>query len=130
MKRLLFVLLMMTCSLSWAEWERVGDTGNYEALVDRATIRKKGNFFEMWDMMNYFKVQESVGKAHKSAKILNRYDCKDATRGLVSFVHYSGEYGTGEVVFVHTSKKNEIEDHPISPGSSAELLWQIACGRK
>ena len=134
MKRILFVLLLMTCSVSWAEWERVGktDSDDFVYYVDRVTIRKKGNFIEMWDMTNYFETQVSqVGaKKYKSRKVLNRYDCTDGTRGIVSFLMYAEENGKGNVVLSHIVKKNEIEDMPVSPESVAEDLWKIACRRK
>jgi len=85
----------------------------------------------MWDMMNYFENKVNlVGKSYKSVKSLSRYDCKDETVGISSLVQFSEEYGSGDVVGSYTIKKNEIEDAPIAPESTKELLWQIACGRK
>ena len=132
MKRLLFVLLLMTCSVSWAEWERVVKTDNYVFFVDRATIRKKSNFVEMWEMTNFFETQvtEVDKQNYKSRMHLSRYDCSDGTRGTVSFLMYAEENGKGNVVLSHMVKKNEIEDNSIPPGSLGELLWKIACGRE
>ncbi len=131
MKRLLFVLLLMVCSVSWAGWERVGSHDVGVVYADRATIRKKGNFIEMWRMENYFEIQvNSEGKKYKSSKIFDRFDCNNETYGIVSFSQHSGEYGRGETVFSYTPKKNEIQDDPISPESIGESLWQVACGRK
>jgi hypothetical protein len=131
MKRLLFILLMMTSSVSWAEWEETGESESYVTYVDRATIRKKGNFVEMWNMRSYFESKvDFVGNKYRSTKDLRRYDCKEKTRGLVSLVSYSKENGKGTVVFSHAAKNNEVDDIPITPGSVNEALWKIACGRK
>lgn len=130
MKRLIFVLLLMTCSVSWAEWERLGETANYVHFANKKTIRKKGNFVEMWDMKNYFETKVSDGKNYKSIKVLNRYDCKDATRGIVSYYYYAKENGEGGTVDYTVKKMNEINDEPIVPDSAGEVLWKIACGRE
>ena len=131
MKRLLFVFLMMTCSVSWAEWELVADIENYVQFVDKATKRKKDNFVEMWRMNNYFDEQlNSQGKKYKSVKIFDSYDCNNKARGVVSFVQYFEQYGRGDVVLSHTAKSIEIQYHPIVPESIGEGLWKIACGRE
>ena len=131
MKRILFVLLMMTCSVSWAEWELVSNDNNSDIYADTATIRKKGNFVEMWRMRNYFEVQvESSGIKYRSSIMMTRYGCNDKTAGLVSWIDYSKEYGQGEPVLSVTQKKNDIQDKPIVPGSVSETAWKIACGRK
>ncbi len=131
MKRILFVFLIMTCSVSCAEWEGVGETDSYANFVDRSTIRTKGNFVEMWYMQNFFEGKVSADKKKwKSTIALNRFDCKDETLATVSFINYAKENGEGDVVFSYLYKKNEIRDLPIAPGTTSELLWQIACGRE
>ena len=131
MKRILFVLLMMTCSVAWAEWERIGKTRNYVSYVDKATIRKKDKFIQMWDMSNLFEASVSAsGERYKSEKSLQRYDCKNETQGWVYLAHFSEEYGEGRVVGSAMQQNNEIRDLPIMPGSASELLWKIACGRE
>jgi hypothetical protein len=130
-KRTLYVFLMMTCSVSWAEWEESGASENFVHYVDRATIRKKGNFVEMWSMKNFFEAKvNSAGEMYRSTKELRRYECKEETRGLVSFIFYTKENGAGDAIFSHTLKKNEIEDNPITPGAVDEVWWKIACGKK
>jgi hypothetical protein len=131
MKRILYVFLMMTCSVSWAGWELIGGTSGYASFVDRATIRKKGAFVEMWSMENYFETQVNTsGKTYRSDKSLQSYDCNERASAVISLVHYSAEDGTGEVVYSGTRKKSEINHEPIVPGSLGEVNWKIACGRK
>ena len=106
MKRLIFVFLLMTCSVSWAEWEIVTSDSESDIYADRETIRKKGNFVEMWRMKSFVEVQvNSDGKKFRSVKFLSRFDCKDETVGSFSFVQYSEEYGRGDVVSSGTIKK-------------------------
>ena len=131
MKKILFVFLMLLCSVSYAEWEDVGKTDSYANFVDRSTIRTKGNFVEMWILQNFFDEQVSTDrKKWKSTTALTRFDCKDETLATVFFINYAKENGKGDAVFSYLYKTNEIRDLPIAPGTTSELLWQIACGRE
>ncbi len=119
------------CHPTMGGWELVGTDGESEIYADRATIRKKGNFVEMWRMSSYLEAKvQSSGEMYKSVKTLDRYDCKDETVGSFSIVQYSEEYGKGDIIFSGTIKKNEINNEPIVPGSAGEKLWKIACRRK
>ena len=131
MKRFFFVFLMVTSSVSLAEWERIGKNDNFVQDVDRATIRKKGKFVEMWDMKSHFETQVStLGEKYKSSKSLQRYDCKNETKGLIQFVWYADIGGEGRVVYSENIKKNDIEDASVVPGSIGEMLLNTACGRE
>jgi hypothetical protein len=58
MKRLIFPLLMMVCSVSWAKWELTG-SNSYETVFfyhDRSTIQRNGSFVMMWSMVNFSSV--------------------------------------------------------------------------
>jgi len=99
MKRLLFVVLLMTCSASWAEWQLC--TGDATMLVycDKSTIRKNGAISRMWDMTDYSSVQtNSSGGRYMSEKSLAAYNCRDETNALISLVQYSGSMGQGNTV--------------------------------
>jgi hypothetical protein len=132
MRRLLFTALMMVCSVSWAKWEFAAATESYDAIyVDKSTRRKSGNFFKMWDLINFS--EEDVypdGTAFSSSKTFRRYDCVNKTSGVISVVSYSEADGGGKAVASGTLAKNEIKDEPISPESIASTLWKIACRKK
>jgi hypothetical protein len=127
MKRLIFVLLMMTCSVSWADWKLVSADEESITYADRASIHKKGNFVEMWAMQVFFKAQSDSGKTYRSSKDLHRYDCNNKTVGFVMFVWYDKLNGTGNVVISESIRQNEIEDHPVVPETIGALLLKIAC---
>ncbi len=127
MKRIIFIFLMMTCSVSRADWELAGYDEESITYADRASIRKKGNFVEMWGMEEFFKAQVRSGKTYRSSKTLHRYDCNNRTVGVVSLVWYDDLRGTGNVVISVSLKQNQIEDNPVVPETMGALLLKIAC---
>jgi hypothetical protein len=131
MKRLPFVLLMMTCSVSWAEWEISANFDNGETgYHDRATIRRNGAIAKMWIMHDYPVVQTDNGDRYKSDKVQFAYDCRSETFVLISSIRYSDSMGAGDVVYSSTRTESQWKWRPIVPESVGELRWKIACGKK
>ena len=133
MKRLLFVVLITVCSVSWAGWERIGtsDEGGLTVYVDTSTIRKNGAISRMWELIDVSSVQtNSLGERYMSGKSLQAYNCRDETNALISLVKYSGSMGQGNAVWSGMRQEREWEWEPVVPGSIAETAWKIACGKK
>ena len=61
---------------------------------------------------------------------LTVYNCRDETVEIVSLVEYSGSMGQGNTVWSGTRQEREWEWEPIVPGSTGEVQWKIACGKK
>jgi hypothetical protein len=129
MKRILFVLLLMTCSVSWAEWEYTTQTSSFMLFHDKSTIRRNGEISQMWSLLQFFEVQSFLGVLYKSRTELMKYNCKDETSALVSASRFSESFGKGKVTSSNTIKEREFEWNPVSPGSSGETSWEIACGK-
>lgn len=131
MKRILFVLLMVACSVSWADWELVSSDAESIEYADKSTKRQNEGFVEMWRMTNYFEGQSfPSGEKFFSTKILERHDCVNKTTGTISVALYSQLNGSGKVIHTHFNKKNKIEDGPIAPQTVGENNWKVACGKK
>ena len=130
MKKILFVLLLMTCSVSWAEWETTDITDSFILFHDKSTIRRNGAFVQMWSSKDYFEVQTDVRVPFKSSKVLRKYNCNKETQALVSLIHYSESVSSGRVTFSHTVKEHELNWTPVVPDSVGETEWKIACGQK
>jgi hypothetical protein len=133
MKRLLFVLLMMVCSVSSAEWEFSGTAleGNISHYYDKSTIRRNGAIAKIWVLTDYSKVQISPdGTRFKSSKGLTAYNCEEETFATISILWNSGSMGRGEVVWTGTRKENEWEWKPIAPQSTNVFMMKIACVSK
>ena len=131
MKRLLFVLLMMTCSVSWAEWELADWTDEFFVYLDKSSIRKNRNIVKMWIMKEYPSVQTNpFARRYQSEKSYHVFDCQAETLAIMTIIQYSGSMGSGSVVFSGNRTERELEWRPIVPQSGGQLQWQIACGRK
>jgi len=133
MKRLLFVVLMTVCSVSWAEWEILSRSrdGERTFYCDKSTIRKNGEISRMWDLKDLSSMNTNAGgDRYMSVKSLQAYNCRAETRAIISLVQYSGSMGQGSVVRSITVQERELEWRPIVPASIAESQWKIACGSK
>jgi hypothetical protein len=131
MKRLLFLLLMTTCSVSWAEWEKTGASVDGDEVtvyyLDKSTIRKNGVIVKMWVMVSTTELVSTTGRSSKAQKV---YDCSSEKFALASLVMYSGPMGTGKVTTSMTFKEKEWEWTPIVPDSGVEFEWKVACRKK
>ena len=106
MKRLLFAVLMMVCSVSWAEWEKSGEANDYAVYSDKSTVRKKGKIATIWEMYDYSVVQTNEnGYRYNSEKVLLGYDCMTKKFARISTVYFFGSMGDGYVVASKTEKK-------------------------
>lgn len=135
MKRLIFAVFMMICSVSWAKWELIGEAGDNDEIhlvyVDKSTIRKNGVIAKIWILKDYSSMQtESTGDRYKSAKVLNAYNCREETSALISLIDYSGSEGEGNVTYSLAIQEKEWVWRPVAPGTSGEAKWKIACGKK
>jgi len=134
MKRLFFVVLMMVCSVSWAEWELCGSSGsgdkNASYFCDTSTIRRNGAISQMWKITNYTKVQTNArGDRYMSAKVLKAYNCREETNARISLIHYSESMGAGDVVWSNKRQESEWKWNPVT-GTEMQTALEIACGRK
>ncbi len=130
MKRLLFVLLLMTCSVSWAEWELSGGDSEDNFYHDKSTIRKNGVIVKIWTMLSHANAVIENGYQYKSSKNLFVFNCKLDTSELISILKYSGSMGSGKVVFSANWQEKDWEWKPVVPGTYTELHYKIACGLK
>ena len=131
MIRLLFVVLMMTCSVSWAKWEVTASDGEITFYHDKSTMRRNGTITKMWVMQSYSVIQTNhEGKNYKSGKVLYAYDCASETLAGTSLVTYSGSMGKGNVISSITGEESWLSWEPIVPNSIGEVQWKIACSKQ
>ena len=95
MKRLLFVVQMMICSMSWADWEMTGKEYDLTHYHDKSTIQINDITAQMWVMYDFPEVRTNTdGDRYKSAKSLLAFNCKYETLAMISVLQYSGSVGT------------------------------------
>ena len=133
MKRILFVLLIMNCSVSWAEWELFGEDTERKTIwyIEKSSVQREGVISKMWHMTNFLSTRKSKdGKPYKSEKVFYGYDCKTKRSNIYKAVRYSQLDGKGSVVDSLDFEVLGEKWEPIVPGAFDAELWKIACGKK
>ena len=127
MKRLLIgLMLLMTAGAASAEWTQIDDNDEFITYVDRATIRRNGNFVKMWSLKDFKTVQTVSGISYLSSMDQSEFDCKEEKTRILPFTWFDGKMGHGKVVYSDNDSSRWI---PIQPGSVGETLWKVACGK-
>jgi hypothetical protein len=76
MKRLIIVLLTLTCSYAFAEWELIDNNVQGYFFVDRSSLRKTGSTTKIWTKVDLIAPETlSNGKQFMSAKTLFVFEC-------------------------------------------------------
>ena len=127
MKRLLlFMLLVLSSGPAYAEWVPVsdGDEAGKTVYVDPATIRRNSNLVKMWQFYDYKTVQTVGGIRFLSAKEQWEFDCAEERSRVLALKEFSGNMGSGTVVYTNEQVGNWI---PVTPGSISHTVWTVAC---
>ncbi|MEK6670443.1 MAG: surface-adhesin E family protein [Nitrospirota bacterium] len=132
MTRLLLIaltLLVLSSGPAYAEWVKVSDsdeTGK-AVYVDPATIRRNSNLVKMWQFYDYQTVQTVGGNRFLTAKEQWEFDCAEGRSRVVARKEFSGNMGSGTMVFTNSEVGKWI---PVIPGSMGQTVWEVACGKK
>jgi len=128
MKNLLLTLMLAVVSNSaMAEWVEVAESeaGTFIAYVESATIQKTNNIVRMWVLVDYKTVQTNASKPYMSKLGIRKYDCKAKQNLATIKTLHSKNMGVGKHVGIIGSRPWL----PVSPGTTSELFWKLACGK-
>ena len=130
MTRLLVIaLLVLTSGPAFAEWVKVG--GNEEAgvtvYVDPDAIRRKANLVRVLHLNDFKTVQIENGVSYLSVKVQHQFDCAKDLERILALTKFSGNMGSGKVVYKDSEKRKW---KPFPPGSVTHDLGKIACSKK
>ena len=126
---LLTTHLVLSPEPVYAEWLLVSgdDAAGLTVYVDPGTIRQKGNIAKMWQLYDYKTVQRVAGDSLLSMKRFNEYDCSERLTRMLGYTWFSGNMGSGGVVFSTT----EVQPwEPVGSRTINHTLWQVACSKK
>jgi hypothetical protein len=125
---LLITLLVLSSGPVYAGWELTSgdDETGLTVYVDPDTIRRKGNLVKMWQLYDYKTVQTVAGDSLLSFKRYNEYDCAEERTRMLAYTWFSGNMGTGHVVY---STPDEQPWEPVVQGSINRALWRVACSK-
>lgn len=121
---ILVLTLFLTTSEAYAEWVKTAESDDATGYGDPDTIRSKGNLVKMWILYDYKTIQTVAGDSYLSQKMQWEYDCAEEQSRLIAGYSYSGQMGTGKIMF---SKTNPGNWAPAMPGSTGHANWVFAC---
>ena len=128
---LLITLLVLSSGSVHAEWVAVEKNNELAGImtvyVDPDTIRRKGNLVTMWQLYDFKAIQTVAGDSLLSIKRYNEYDCTEERTRMLAYTWFSGNMGSGKVVY---STPNEQQWEPVIPRSINRTLWKVACSKK
>lgn len=127
---LLIALLVLTVGPVYAEWVSVGgklEEGlpGYTVYVEPDTIRRNGEVVKVWALMDFYTLQIEPSPPYLSVKSQRELDCTEARVRLLALTAFSGNMGSGKVVFNYSDANDR--GIPIEQGSVAQSLWKFVC---
>ena len=126
----LIALLLLSSGLAYAEWVEVG--GKVEegltVYVELDTLSRSGDVVKMWELWDFKTSRTETKPPHMSVKSQREFDCIKKRGQLLALTAFSGNMGSGEVVYSYSDFKDQ--EIPVEPGSVAEIVWKLVCSKK
>ena len=120
-------LLALVSGYAGAEWVSIGNQGQAEVFVDKATIKRSGELATIWTVSALKTPGSAGGKTYVSLKRQDEFDCKGLrTRGVQISAHPEP---MGEGVAI-VSEKGTGAWVAVVPDTPAETQLKIACAKE
>lgn len=125
----LITLLLLSSGPAYAEWVKVSesDEAGKTVYVDPATIRRNSNLVKMWQFYDYKTVQTVGGNRFLTVKEQWEFDCAEERSRVVARKEFSGNMGSGTMVFTNSQVGKWL---PVIPDSIGQTVWNVACGKQ
>lgn len=126
-KTVLMMLLAVVSGSAAAQWVEVRRDENQTIYLVPATVRKAGGTVKLWALTDYQTPAGSPDKPYLSEMVQKEYECKEEQSRTLFRSAHSGNMSGGGAVQI-----NAVPDKwgPVSPGSTDETLWKLACGKQ
>jgi hypothetical protein len=126
-KKILLLIFLITSTNVYAKWQKVDYNDKMTRYADLKTIHKTKNKVTMSSLNNFYVVEnvENMGLSLLSNIDRDEYDCKERTIRNLEMRWYSGNMGTGQLVYIN--KEPEKNSYKPGIGSIAESLLNVAC---
>ena len=124
----LITLLLLSSSPVYAEWVWIDDKAKdgMTTYANPDTIRRKGDLVKMWTLFDFKTAEHVADTTHLSFKEQDEYDCTKLRTRRFAGRFFSGNMGSGKVVYSNTTKDKW---GPVPPGSVSHDLWKLACSK-
>jgi hypothetical protein len=94
---------------------------------DPDTLRRKGDVVKWWELYDYKVTQTVSGNSFLSIKAQNEYDCAEERIRTLAMSEFSGNMGTGTVIYTSSDVGKWA---PVQPASLGQTMWEGACAKK
>jgi hypothetical protein len=123
------ITLLVLCGPAYAEWEEVYVLPQYGLTVylDPDTLYRKGDLVKMWELYDYNTTQIAGGKPILSFKSQSEYDCTAEHYRSLAQTGFSGNMGSGLVVYTTSDEGTWIS---VAPGSVAQATRTLVCRKQ
>lgn len=127
MKLLIAALLAVFSTGAMAEWTYLAsrEDNAFDVYIDKTTIRKRGNVAKMWELRDFKAPRKEASGSYLSSRMLAEYDCVEIRQRLLALTDFSGNMGSGQIIFNHQYDNNKWAD--IAPDTVNMELWKAAC---
>ncbi|MEI6707132.1 MAG: surface-adhesin E family protein [Methylococcales bacterium] len=125
----MIVLTMMISTSARAEWTAIDGNNQVRLYADFATIRIKGTRVKVWSLSDFTTIQSDIVESYLSSKNQVEFDCSEEQYALRAYVLYSGNMGSGEVVYSYAVPLPDQMLKPIIPNSIIDTELKTVCGR-
>ena len=120
--RLIGISALLFASAAHAEWVPVGPGGIAQFFMDKATITRKADMVQIWELVNMEKVD---GEGVRSIRFLVEYDCKGKRSRGLDMLTYTEPMGGGKQIQQLGPDPDGWEALP--PDSIFSQRMQLAC---
>lgn len=120
------IILMLSASSAWADWQLLKETRDYILYIDPDSTQKNGSLVKAVSFQDFHKMQALAGHSYLAAKTLNEYDCAQKLLRQVEFSIFPENMGSGGALYTEDKVQEWL---PVQAGSTAEMLWNRACGK-
>ena len=126
LRLIFFILLVLDSGAVYAEWVKVSDRdeAGKTVYVDPATIRRNSNLVKMWQFYDYKTVQTVGGVRFLSNKEELEFDCVEERSRSLGLKEFSGNMGSGTVVYTNSQVGKWLR---VVPGSIGHTVWKVVC---
>lgn len=111
------------CEPAWAEWAKIGETGDGIFYLDAATIFKEGDLRRVSAGQD-MKQRDTDGAMSVRGSYV--FDCKDARFRVLSASGHSGPMGGGKIL---SSESDPSDWSPVAPGTANKAMFNFVCAR-
>lgn len=129
MKKLLFLIILLSPALAQAEWTWVSTLsgGEVTVYVDSATIKRNGNVVEFSTLFDYATVRTLSGAPFRSATMQDEIDCVGKQSRTLAVTSHSEAMAGGHVVSTSTGYAAWA---PIAPKTIPAAILKFVCKKK